>query len=374
MDALFLYGTLRHEALRDIVTGSAAGGAPVPARLPGHAVRWAMGENFPLIVEAEGREAAGLLLEDVAPGARARLDYYEDSFGYRLRPVRVIAATGPVDAQMYVPPENGYLPGEPWNLDEWAARWGALTCLTAEEILADMDRRPASEVAGRFGPLHARAQARLNARKSAPTTLRRKAGPGDVRLRRRALAYSRFFTVEEYDFSHRKFSGEHGDEINRSTFVSADAVTVLPYDPVRDRVLLVEQFRAGPYARGDSQPWMLEAIAGRIDGGETPEQTARREAIEESGLTLRDLHLVVQYYPTPGAKSEYLFGYLATADLPDNAATDGGLESEGEDIRSHVIPFAQAMDLVKSGEINVGPLIILLLYLDRMRETLRSSG
>jgi nudix-type nucleoside diphosphatase (YffH/AdpP family) len=149
---------------------------------------------------------------------------------------------------------------------------------------------------------------------------------------------------------------------------------VLPYDPVRDRVLLIEQFRAGPYARGDAQPWMLEPIAGRIDGGETPEQSARREAVEESGLTLKDLHLVAQYYPTPGAKSEYLFGYIATADLPDGSAGIGGLEAEGEDIRSHVIPFARAMELVASGEINVGPLILLLLYLERMRDGLRRGS
>ena len=73
-------------------------------------------------------------------------------------------------------------------------------------------------------------------------------------------------------------AGGHGDEVSRTAFVSGDAITVLPYDPVSDRVLLVEQFRAGPYARGDSQPWLLEALAGRIDGGESPEEAVLREA------------------------------------------------------------------------------------------------
>lgn len=374
MTPIFLYGSLCHAPLRAVVAGDDGGGPIRPARLKDHAVFMAEGESFPMIVAREGAEAEGILLTEPSEQALARLDYYEGGFGYRLVPVEVVTDEGPVQARMYLPPEIGLTPGAPWDLADWAERWGPLSCLTAEEVMADMDLRPPAEVARRFGPLRARAQARLNARKAAPTTLRRRAKPGDVRLTRRNLAYSQFFSVEEYDFSHRKFSGEHGPEVNRTTFISADAVTVLPYDPVRDRVLLIEQFRAGPYARGDAQPWMLEAIAGRIDGGETPEQSARREALEEAGLELGELHLVAQYYPTPGAKSEYLYGFVATADLPDEAAGIAGLEGEGEDIRSHVISFDRAMELLDSGEINVGPLILLVLHLSRLRETLRSGS
>ncbi|MFD0979931.1 NUDIX domain-containing protein [Tropicimonas aquimaris] len=374
MTPIFLYGSLCHAPLREVVTGDAGGGKTRPARLLDHAVVWAEGESFPMIVERVGAEAEGLLLDAPGEQALARLDYYEGGFGYRLVPVEVQTDDGTVQARMYVPPEVGLTPGSRWLLSEWAERWGPLSCLTAEEVMADMDQRPPAEVARRFGPMRARAQARLNARKAAPTTLRRRARPEDVHLRRRNLAYSQFFSVEEYDFSHRQFSGEHGPELNRTAFISADAVTVLPYDPVRDRVLLIEQFRAGPFARGDAQPWMLEAIAGRIDGGETPEESARREALEEAGLELGQLHLVAQYYPTPGAKSEFLYGYIATADLPDEVAGVAGLEVEGEDIRSHVISFDRAMALLDSGEINVGPLILLVLYLSRLRETLRSGS
>lgn len=374
MVPLFLYGTLCHAPLRDLVAGEDTSEHVRPATLAGYRVVWVMGESHPMILEADGKVAEGLLYQAGTEAARERMDYYEGGFGYRLQSVQVMTEAGPVSAQMYVPEDHAMVPGEPWNLEDWARRWGPLTCLTAEEVLLDMGSRPPSEVARRFGPLRARAQARLNARKAAPTTLRRRAAPEDVRLDRRSLAYSRFFTVEEYDFSHRKFSGEHGEVVNRTAFISADAVTILPYDPARDRVLLVEQFRAGPFARGDSQPWMLEPIAGRIDGGESPEEAARREAIEEASITLKDMHLVAEYYPTPGAKSEYLFGFIATADLPDEAAGIGGLEGEGEDIRSHIVPFDRAMELVQSGEINVGPLILLILHLDRLRDRLRGRG
>ncbi|SFB74793.1 NUDIX domain-containing protein [Tropicimonas isoalkanivorans] len=372
MTDVFLYGTLCHAPLRAVVLGEDR--ETTPARLQDHAVVSVVGESFPMIVKRPGAVAQGVLIADLATDALARLDYYECGLGYQPATECVLTDDGPVQARWYLLPDTGFTPGEPWDTDAWAKRWGPLACLTAEEILADKDKRPAADVARRRGPLRARAQARLNARKSAPTTLRRRAGPGDVQLARRNLVYSQFFSVEEYDITHRKFSGEQGEALNRTAFISADAVTVLPYDPERDRVLLIEQFRAGPYARGDSQPWMLEPIAGRIDGGEAPEESARREALEEAGLALKDLHLVAQYYPTPGAKSEYLFGYIATADLPDDVAGVAGLESEGEDIRSHVIAFDRAMELVESGEINVGPLILLLLHLARLREGLRSGS
>jgi nudix-type nucleoside diphosphatase (YffH/AdpP family) len=151
----------------------------------------------------------------------------------------------------------------------------------------------------------------------------------------------------------------------------ADAVTVLPYDPVRDRVLLIEQFRTGPLARGDVAAWQLEAIAGRIDPGETPQDAARREAVEEAGLTLDTLIPVAGYYPSPGAISEFLYSYVALVDLPDGSAGIFGVEGEAEDIRGHLIPFAQMMDLVASGEIANAPLILTALWLQRERARLR---
>ncbi len=202
--------------------------------------------------------------------------------------------------------------------------------------------------------------------------VRRATRPGDVEVVRRRQPYARFFAVEEYDLSFRRFDGSMGEDVNRAVFISGDAVTVLPYDPVRDRVLLIEQFRVGPYARGDDQPWLLEAIAGRIDPGETPEQTARREAVEEAGLDLGELLAVGSYYPSPGAKAEYLYSYVALADLPDSAAGTFGLAEEAEDIRGHLIAFDRLMELVATGEIDNAPLLVSVLWLQRERERLRA--
>ena len=96
------------------------------------------------------------------------------------------------------------------------------------------------------------------------------------------LVYRGFFSVEEHDLTYQKFNKEQSNVITRSTLVSSDAVIILPYDPVNDRILLIEQFRAGPYVKGDENPWVLEPIAGLIDEGETPESAGIREAQEEA--------------------------------------------------------------------------------------------
>jgi 8-oxo-dGTP pyrophosphatase MutT (NUDIX family) len=116
---------------------------------------------------------------------------------------------------------------------------------------------------------------------------------------------------------------------------------------------------------------LLEAIAGRVDPGETPQEAARREAVEEAGLALGELLEVASYYPSPGAKAEYLYSYVALTDLPDGTGGTFGLATEAEDIRSHLISFDQLMALVRSGEAANAPLILTALWLERERSRLR---
>ncbi|MEE9387461.1 MAG: NUDIX domain-containing protein [Paracoccaceae bacterium] len=197
---------------------------------------------------------------------------------------------------------------------------------------------------------------------------------GKIRTVDRREPYRNYFSVVEHDLQVPRFDGGQSDVITRAAFVSGDAVSVLPYDPGRDRVLVIEQFRFGPQVRGDVAPWKLEAIAGRIDAGETPEQTAHRELHEETGTSVSELLLVGQYYPAPGAVSEYMYSYVGLADLPDGTGGISGLEAEDEDIKSHVIGFEQAMDMLANGAIDTGPLIISLLWLAKHRDGLRNGA
>jgi len=250
------------------------------------------------------------------------------------------------------------------------AGWQACAPALAADIMGLSGVVPARDVAARLGPMAVRAASRDRV-ESAPTRLRRRAEPGDVAVQGVGLGYASFFAVEDYRLAWRRFDGSMSAVAGRAAFLSGDAVTVLPYDPQRDRVLVVEQFRTGPLARGDSQCWQIEAIAGRVDPGETPAEAARREAVEEAGLTLRDLREVARYYPSPGAVSEYLYSYVALVDLPDGLAGVFGVEEEAEDIRTHLLDFERFMALVTSGEIENAPLILTALWLQRERPGLR---
>jgi nudix-type nucleoside diphosphatase (YffH/AdpP family) len=196
--------------------------------------------------------------------------------------------------------------------------------------------------------------------------------PGDVEPVGRDFAYAHYFGVEEHRLRHRRFDGTMSEVIGRGVFTSGDAVTVLPYDPRNDSVLMIEQFRAGPFARRDPRPWSLEPPAGRADRAEPPEETARREAREEAGLEIGRIERIASFYPSPGIISEYITAFVGEADL-GRAGGIHGLAEEHEDIRALVVPRADALAACASGEIDTAPLLLSLYWLDRHAGRLRRA-
>jgi len=373
-EALFLYGTLRHAPLLTAVAGEPQ--EVVPAWLDDHAVTHAVSQagveqDFPLFAAQPGSVAEGLLIRPGA-AARGRLDAYERVFDYAPVTVTVRTDQGPVEAAIYLPNAAVWQPGRPWSLEHWVGQNAALAVDTAAEVLAVIPVATPEAILMRYGMLENLVASRHRAAANpTPATLRRVARGDDVAPDDHRRPYTWFFGLEEVDLRFHRFDGTFSPAVTRAGFVMADAVTVLPYDPVRDVVMLVEQFRFGPWVRRDANPWSLEPIAGRIDGAETPEEAVRREAREEARLDLRDLRLVSRYYVSPGAVTEYLYSYVALADLPGSAEGVSGLDSEAEDIRAHVIPFDRLMALLDSGEAENGPLVISAQWLALNREALR---
>ena len=199
-------------------------------------------------------------------------------------------------------------------------------------------------------------------------------GDKAITLNQSRTVYNGFFSVKEYDLSFAKFDGSKSNVVTRSALISSDAVIVLPYDPEHDRVLLVEQFRAGPYARKDKNPWCLEPIAGLIDQGETPEEAGLREAYEEAGLTISHLELVARSYPSPGISTEFFHQYVGITSLPETTSLVSGLASEAEDIRSHICCFSDFLKMIEAGQITVGPAILLGFWLAQHKDKLRSMA
>lgn len=116
----------------------------------------------------------------------------------------------------------------------------------------------------------------------------------DVEIIARETRYRGFFSLDLYRFRHRLFNGEMSGEVTREIFERGHAAVLLPFDPVRDNVVLVEQIRIAAYDTSVT-PWLLEMVAGMIEEGETIEEVVRREAMEEAGLTVGRTRPVISY-------------------------------------------------------------------------------
>ena len=191
----------------------------------------------------------------------------------------------------------------------------------------------------------------------------------DVEVVEREECFRGFYKLDRLHLRHRLFAGGMGKLINRELFVRHDAVCVLPYDPRRDEVVLIEQFRVGALDKSRN-PWLLELVAGLIDKNEQPEEVARREAMEEAGLTLGALWPLSVYYPSPGGSDERVHLFVGRCDSV-GAGGIHGLEEEDEDIRVHVLSFEDALTRVRDGRIDNAASIMALQWLALNRDEVR---
>ena len=193
----------------------------------------------------------------------------------------------------------------------------------------------------------------------------------DVEIIARETLYSGFFSMELYRFRHRLFNGEMSGEIRREIFERGHAAVLLPFDPVRDEVVLVEQIRIAAYDVSAS-PWLLEMVAGMIEEGESVEDVARREALEEAGLVVGRTKPVLSYLASPGGTSERLSIMVGEVDAT-TAEGIHGLADENEDIRVHVVSREQAYQWVEEGKIDNAASVIALQWLQLHYQTLRNE-
>ena len=150
----------------------------------------------------------------------------------------------------------------------------------------------------------------------------------------------------------------------RETYDRGDGAVVVPYDLERGTVLLTRQFRYPAYVNGHPTGMLVEAAAGLLDADD-PATAMRREAAEELGVGLGELQLVFTAYMSPGSVTEKLFCYVAPYRAADRVSEGGGVEDEGEDVEVLEVPFAEALEAVRTGEIADAKTIMLLQWLER---------
>jgi len=190
-----------------------------------------------------------------------------------------------------------------------------------------------------------------------------------VELIEKTTPFKGYFRIDRYTLRHRTHDGGWTPPMTREVFERGHAVAVLLYDPQRDEVGLIEQFRPGALAAG-WEPWLTEVVAGIIDEGETPEAVAIREAKEEAGVEVSQIESVSRYLVSPGGTTESMEIFCARVDASQLSGVHG-LEEEGEDIRVFALPFAEAMARLKDGRIGNSMTIIALQWLTLNHDDLR---
>ena len=192
----------------------------------------------------------------------------------------------------------------------------------------------------------------------------------DIEIVSKETLFQGFFRMVKYRFKHKLFQGGWSEPIERELFERGHAAALLPYDAVRDQVVIIEQIRVGTLEQ--QRPWQLEIVAGIIDRDESAVEVVRREAVEEAGVEIGRIESVTSYYPSAGGCSEKLDVYVGEVDS-SQATGIHGLDYEGEDIKVHVMSREQAYQMVKDGVIENGASIIALQWLELNYENLRTQ-
>lgn len=193
----------------------------------------------------------------------------------------------------------------------------------------------------------------------------------DIEIIGKDSPYSGFLRIERYRLRHRKFDGTWTEVLTREVCRRGAAVAVLLYDPDRDVVGLIEQFRMGAAAAG-GPAWLTEIVAGIVDEGETTEEVARREAMEEAGCAVGALEHICDYFPSPGAFDEWVTVFCGRMDAR-TLGTTGGVAHEHEDIRILTVPAGEAIRRLDGKEFKNSVTIIALGWFARHRDRLRAE-
>ena len=193
----------------------------------------------------------------------------------------------------------------------------------------------------------------------------------EFKIINKEILYSGFFRMEKYCLQHTLYAGGWSAVINRELFVRGSCVAVLLYDPERDKVVLIEQFRAGAILQPD-RAWLVEIVAGAIEEGETAIEVAYRESIEEAGCEIQEFIVINEFYTTPGGASERITLFCGKIDSTKVGGIHG-LDHEDEDIWVRSVDFDEAYRMVESNEIESAIPIIAIQWLALNKEKIRQK-
>ncbi|HDN26383.1 MAG TPA: NUDIX domain-containing protein [Thioploca sp.] len=192
----------------------------------------------------------------------------------------------------------------------------------------------------------------------------------DIEILDKTTCYEGFFKLVRYRLKHTLFAGGWSRELLREVLERGHAAAVLPYDPIREQVVMIEQFRPGAIGHADGA-WLWEIVAGILEPGESPGEVVYREVVEEAGCPVSDIIHICDFFVSPGSTSETTALFCGRVDA-SKASGIHGVASEHEDIQVHVVSFDTALEMLQAGKIRFAPAIIALQWLALHRDEVKA--
>jgi len=362
---IFVFGTLRSDTLREIVLGRDMSSDDIcEATVKDFQVYWAKEGPFPVMIPEPNSEAYGLVLKNLSEPDVERLNYYELGFNYVLATTSVETHAGQIEVSAYFCNRSDMATSKLWSYDDWLSDHSEIQYLAAREFLDFFGTKFGDTAQVMYNSILKRAEVFVSESSTPSSAL--EIGPDlntNIQIEDLKREYLGFFALNQVDLKYPFFDNSTSGLKSRTILMGSEASLILPYDPILDKVLLVEQFRIGPFCRGDKAPWVYEPIAGMIEFGEKPEDAARREVFEEAGIQVTNLIKINSGYPNPGEATTYFYNYIGIVDLSDYSSGIYGVRDEGEDIRTHVIDFKEVLSWSISNKLRVLPLTTMVLWL-----------
>jgi len=362
---IFVFGTLRSDTLREIVLGRDMSSDDIcEATIRNFQVYWAKEGPFPVMIPEPNSEAYGLVLKNLSEPDVERLNYYELGFDYVLATTSVETHAGQIGVSAYFCNRSDMATSKLWSYDDWLSDHSEIQYLAAREFLDFFGTKFGDTAQVMYNSILKRAEVFVSESSTPSSAL--EIGPDlntNIQIEDLKREYLGFFALNQVDLKYPFFDNSTSGLKSRTILMGSEASLILPYDPILDKVLLVEQFRIGPFCRGDKAPWVYEPVAGMIEFGEKPEDAAKREVFEEAGIQVTNLVKINSGYPNPGEATTYFYNYIGIVDLSDYSPGIYGVRDEGEDIRTHVIDFKEVLSWSISNKLRVLPLTTMVLWL-----------
>ena len=362
---IFVFGTLRSDTLREIVLGRDMSSDDIcEATIKDFQVYWAKEGPFPVMIPEPNSEAYGLVLKNLSEPDVERLNYYELGFDYVLATTSVETHAGQIGVSAYFCNRSDMATSKLWSYDDWLSDHSEIQYLAAREFLDFFGTKFGDTAQVMYNSILKRAEVFVSESSTPSSAL--EIGPDlntNIQIEDLKREYLGFFALNQVDLKYPFFDNSTSGLKSRTILMGSEASLILPYDPILDKVLLVEQFRIGPFCRGDKAPWVYEPVAGMIEFGEKPEDAAKREVFEEAGIQVTNLVKINSGYPNPGEATTYFYNYIGIVDLSDYSPGIYGVRDEGEDIRTHVIDFKEVFNWSISNKLRVLPLNTMVLWL-----------